>query len=88
MRERGRKMAVERRNSGDLRVASEPRCLSLPAGPEEDHRPCVVVIGRVGRDGVLVTAGEDRRGHGAGGTGDSVAVEDENRGAGSRTERR
>ena len=77
MRVRGCDPAVQRRDSPDPGVLCEALSLSLPAGPEQDNRTRVVELGRVGRDGVAVAAGENGRRLGACHTRDPVAVEDE-----------
>ena len=87
MRVRGCDPAVQRRDSPDPGVLCEAPGLSLPARPEQDDRTRVVELRRVGRDGVAVAAGEDGRRRGACRARDPVAVEDENRDPGARSQR-
>ena len=84
---RGCDTAVQRCYSPDPGVPREALGLSLPAGPEQDDGARVVELGRVGRDGVAVAAGENGRRLGACHTRDPVAVEDENRDPGPRPQR-
>ena len=72
----GRQADVERSCGADSRVPGEALSFPLPARPEEDDR-LRVRARRVGWYGVPVALPEQPGRFGAGGTGDAVAVEDE-----------
>ena len=86
MRVPGCDPAVERCNSPDPGVSCEALGLSLPAGPEQDDGTRVVELWGVRRDGVLIAAGENCRRLGTCHTRNPVAVEDEDRDPGPRSQ--